>query len=76
MEEVVLSFGMVKMVVVDADSRFKATFEAMCKRLQITFWPLSHVNHKEIRLKISPVPKQNTSYCRKNHGISDVFIQN
>ena len=36
MEEVVLNFGMVTVVVVDADSRFRSIFEAMCKVLKIT----------------------------------------
>ena len=46
MEEVVLNFGMVDMVVVDADSQFCSTFEAMYKVLNITLWPLAHGNHK------------------------------
>ena len=46
MEQVILTFGMVAVVVVDTDSRFRSTFEAMCKLLKLTFWPLSRGNHK------------------------------
>ena len=46
MSQVVLSFGMVAIVVVDADSRFRSTFEAMCTMLKLTFWPLARGNHK------------------------------
>ena len=37
MEQVILTFGMVAVVVVDADSRFRSTFEAMCELLKLTF---------------------------------------
>ena len=46
MEQVVLSFGMVAVVVVDADSKFLHSFKEMCKRLNINLWPLSRGNHK------------------------------
>ena len=46
MENVVLSFGMVAVVVVDADSKFLNDFKTMCDVLKITFWPLSRGNHK------------------------------
>ena len=37
---------MVVVVVVDADSWFQSNFDAMCKLLKLTFWPLSRGNHK------------------------------
>ena len=37
MAEVVLNFGMVAMVVVDANIRFCSMFEAMCKMPKLTF---------------------------------------
>ena len=46
MEQVVLNFGIVAIVVVDADSRFLSKFVAMYKILKLTFWPLSCGNHK------------------------------
>ena len=46
MEQVILTFGMVVVVVVDADSRFLSTFEVMCKLLKLIFWSLSCGNYK------------------------------
>ena len=46
MEHVVLSFGMVAVVVVDADSKFLSVFQAMCTALDIELWPLARGNHK------------------------------
>ena len=46
MEDVILSFGMVTVVVVDANSKFCSVFEAMCTALKIHFWPLARNNHK------------------------------
>ena len=50
MEEVVLSYGMIAILVVDADSWFNGNFEAMCKILRITSWQLSRRNHKGNRV--------------------------
>ena len=46
MGQVVLSFGMVAVVVVDADSKFLHFFKDMYKRLNMNLWPLSRGNHK------------------------------
>ena len=51
MEQVVLSFGMVAVVVVDADSKFLDLFKAMCVALDIVFWPLSRGNHKGLSVE-------------------------
>ena len=62
MEQVILNFGMVAIVVVDADNRSKSIFEAMCELLKITFWPLARGNHKGMSTeKISQVSEQNTN---------------
>ena len=45
-EQVLLTFGTCAVIVVDADSSFRGTFEAMCKILKVHFWPLAHNNHK------------------------------
>ena len=37
MEQVILTYGMVAVVVVDADSWFRSTFESMCKLLKLIF---------------------------------------
>ena len=46
MEQVVFSFGMVAVVVVDADSKFLSVFKDMCEKLDFIFWPLARGNHK------------------------------
>ena len=45
-EQMTLIFRMVVVVDVDADSWFQSNFDAMCKVLKLTFWPLSRGNHK------------------------------
>ena len=46
LENVVFTFGMVAVVVVDADSKFLGMFEEMCKAFGFKFWALSRGNHK------------------------------
>ena len=46
MEQVVLSFGMVLVVVVDANSKFLNLFQDMCQRQDFIVWPLARRNHK------------------------------
>ena len=42
MEQVVFSFGLVSVVVDDADNKFLNVFQQMCTLLKIHFWPLTH----------------------------------
>lgn len=51
MEQVVLTFGMVAVVVVDADSKFLGNFSAMCDILDIKLWPLTRGNHKGLSVE-------------------------
>ena len=46
MEDVVLIFGMVDVVVVNVDSKLMHVFKEMCTALKIMFWPLARGNHK------------------------------
>ena len=46
MENVVLTFGIVDVIVLDADSKFLGVFKTTCVALNIYSWPLSRVNHK------------------------------
>ena len=46
MENVVLAYGMVAVVVVDDGSTFKGLFQDMCSALKLTLWPLARGNHK------------------------------
>ena len=78
MEEVVLSFCMVEVVVEDSGSRFQVAFEAICKFLQITSLPLSRGNHK-----VNSVEKYHRLLKKKVQSIAGqycdsrgVFLQN
>ena len=46
MENVLLTFCMVAVVVVDIESTFLKDFEMMCSVLDLHFWPLARGNHK------------------------------
>ena len=46
MKQVVFAFGMVAVVVVDADSKFLYLFEEMYKPIGFKCWRLSRGNHK------------------------------
>jgi len=41
MKDVVLTFGMVHVIIVDADNKFLHVFEEMRTSLKIMFWPLA-----------------------------------
>ena len=46
MEQMVFKFGMVAVVVVDADSKFLHLLKEICQALGFRFWPLSRGNHR------------------------------
>ena len=46
MANIVLSFEMVSVVVIDDGSSFKGVFIKMCTKLGVTYWCLSRGNHK------------------------------
>ena len=46
MEQVVFTFGLVAVVVVDVDSKLLSVFEEMFNYLGFIFWSLSRGNHK------------------------------
>ena len=48
MEQVVFTFVMVAVVVVDANSKLLHLFEETCKALGFKFWPLFRGNRKRI----------------------------
>ncbi len=45
-EQVLLTFGMCAVIVVDDGSTFKSEFESMCNILKLHLWPLARGNHK------------------------------
>ena len=77
MENVVLSFGMAVILVVDTNSRFKRVFKDMCTALGIIYWPLARGNHKG-----TIVEKYNCFLIKKqaisgqDRGTYDVILQN
>ena len=77
MEEFLLSFDMVAVVVVDSDIRVRGAFEKMCKFLKITLWPLSHGNNKGNSVENHhQLLKKKQAISGQNHVIHDVFILN
>lgn len=50
-KDVILSFGMCAVIVIDAASSFKGLFKDMCEILGIQYWPLSRGNHKGLSVE-------------------------
>ena len=46
MSDVVLTFGMCSVVVIDDGSTFKGVFITMCSKLDLTYWCLSRGYHR------------------------------
>ena len=77
MEEVILSFCMVPVVVVDADSRFLSAFEEACKILKIKFWPLARSNHKGLSVeRYHRFLNKTQAIVGQDRGTQKVFEQN
>ena len=77
MEQVILTFGMVSVVVVDADSRFRSTFEVMCKLLKLIFWSLSYRNYKRNSVEhYYRFFNKTQTISGQDRGTHEVFHQN
>ena len=77
MEDVVLTFGMVAVVVVDADSKFLGEFEEMCKALKMIFWPLARGNHKGMGVeRYHRFINKTQTIVGNDRGTHETFIQN
>ena len=77
MEEVVLSFVMVAVVVVYTDRWLRGAFEAMCKCLQIIFLTLACGNHKVNSVEIYHwLLNKTQTIAGQERGSHDVLIQN
>ena len=77
MADVVLSFGMCSVVVIDDGSSFKQFFKLMCDALAITYWCLSLGNHCRNSVE------RYHQFLKKTHAIAGndrvthkVYIQN
>ena len=77
MESVVLSFGMVAVVVVDADSKFRGVFEELCKILKLVFWPLARGNHKGLGVeRFHRFFNKTQTICGNDRGTHESFTTN
>ena len=77
MENYILLFGMVAILVINADSRFKNVFKDICAALGIIYWSLERGNHNILRVE------KYHRFLNKTKAISgqyrckhDVFFQN
>ena len=76
MWEVVLSFGMVAVIVVDADSKFRGIFEVMCNKLKIIFWLLARGNHKGNSVeRYHRFLNKTQTMCGTDRGTHDTLIK-
>ena len=77
MKQVVLSFGMVTVVVVDTDSKFLYFFKDMCKRLDISVCPLSRGNHKGMSVeRYHRFLNKTQTINGEDRGLYHTFIEN
>ena len=75
--EVIMTFGMVAVLVVDADSKFLKDFEIMCQILRIHLWPLSRGNHKGNSVERFHRFLNKTQTIRGNdRGTHQIFFEN
>ena len=77
MENVILTFGIVAVVVVDADSKFLGVFKTMCSILKIKFWPLARGNHKGNSVeRYHRFLNKTQAIVGQDRGTHDTFKQN
>ena len=77
MSEVILSFGMCSVVVINDGSTFKGAFIAMCQALKINFWYLSYSNHKGNSVThYHRFLNKTQAISNNNCGTNQVFIHN
>ena len=75
--DVIFSFGMCSVVVVDDGSSFKNVFMDMCKRLGLTYWVLSRGNHKGNSVeRYHRFLNKTQAIAGNDRGTHDVYIQN
>ena len=77
MEQVVLSFGMVTIIVVDVDSKFLHFFKAICTALAIKLWPLSRGKHKGMSVeRYHQFLNKTQTTNGEDRGTHHTFIEN
>ena len=77
MDNVVLLFSMVAILVIDSTSSFKSIFKDMCSALGIIYWTLSCRNHKGMSVeKYHHFLNKTQTISYQDRGMHDVFLQN
>jgi hypothetical protein len=77
MSNVVLSFGMCAVIVVDEGSNFKGVFQEMCSILKITCWPLARGNHKGLSVeRYHRFLNKTQAIAGNDRGTHETFVQN
>ena len=77
MKDLVLTFGMVAVVIVDADSKFVKEFEQMCTALKIRFWPLEGENNNSMQVECyHRLLNKTQTIVGQDRGTHESFIQN
>ena len=77
MENVVLAYGMVSILVVDTDARFCEVFGELCTILEITLWSLARGNHKgNIVERYHCFLNKMQAVCINDQGTHELFITN
>ena len=77
MDNVVISFDMVVIPVIDAVSRFKSISKYMCAALVIIYWPLACGNHKGASVKkCNHFLNKKQAISGQYRGTHYIFLQN
>ena len=77
MEKFILSFGMVAVVVVDADKKILKVFEAMCTSLKLNFGPLARNNHTGLSFEGYHILFNKTqTIVSQDQGTHQSFLEN
>ena len=75
--DVIFSFGMCSVVVIDDGSSFKNMFMDMCKKLCLTYWVLSRGSHKGNYVNhYHRFLNKTQAIAGNDQGTHDVYIQN
>ena len=76
-ENVVLSFGMVAIIDVDANSQFRSVFKDMCTALGIIYWSLVLGGHKGMSVeKCHHFLNKTQATAGHDKGTHAIFLQN
>ena len=77
MKDVVLSFGMCSVIVIDYGSSFMQAFKLMCEALAITYWCLSRGNHRgKLVERYHCFLNKTQAIAGNDRGTHKVYIQN